>query len=146
MCEGARLPLLLRGCLLAVLVFGVVDSASAQYAGPAILSRGEAPASISLPSIKFRPFIDVSGTYSTGLTAVSLSSSGQITNQASTGTRLAFGISGHHRWRRSDLSVDYRGSISHYFRTKYYDGMSHSLLLGFRHEINRRTVLTLSQT
>jgi hypothetical protein len=146
MCEGARIILLLKGLPVALLALGLADLASAQYAGPAILSRGEAPGSISLPTIKFRPFLEAAAIYSTGLTAFSVSSTGEIANSSSAGTRLAFGLSGHHRWRRSDLSLDYRGSMSHYLRQTYYDGMSHSRLLGFRHDINRRAVLTVSQS
>jgi hypothetical protein len=129
-----------------LLLLGAAHVVLAQYSGPAILSRGEAPGSISLPAIRFRPYVDVSGIYSTGLAGVIVSDTGELASTASAGVRLAFGISGHQRWRRTNLSVDYRGSVSHYLRRTYYDGMSQSILLGLRHNINRRMTLNLSQT
>ena len=48
-------------------LFGLTLPAFAQYAGPAILSRGEAPAAMSAPEIKFRPFVEFTAGYQTEL-------------------------------------------------------------------------------
>ena len=53
---------------LAVLILTI--PAFAQYAGPAILSRGEAPSAMSAPQINFRPYFDVNAVYDTGLAGV----------------------------------------------------------------------------
>ena len=44
--------------------------AFAQYACPAILSRGDAPASMSTAEIDFRPFVNIAGAYTTGLSGL----------------------------------------------------------------------------
>ena len=119
--------------------------ASAQYAGPALLTRGEAPGMATMPTIRFRPFADLSAVYDTGLTGVSLNTSGELRSRASIGVRLAFGISGTHQWRHTNLGVDYRGSISHYVDQSYYDGMSHSLMIGLTHQFSRHISMSFSE-
>jgi hypothetical protein len=48
--------------------------AFAQFGGPAILSRGDAPAAMSVPQIDFIPFLSLVGVYDTGLATVSVNS------------------------------------------------------------------------
>jgi hypothetical protein len=119
--------------------------AFAQYAGPAILSRGEAPAALSLPQIDFRPFVEFSAVYDTGLTGVGVDSQGQLGNQASVGLSLTGGISGVHSWRHTKIGLDYRGSLYHYVQTTFYDSSDQSLMLGITHQISRHMTLTLSE-
>jgi len=69
---------------LAALVF-LAAPAFAQYAGPAILSRGDAPAAMIAPQIDFIPFLSVVGVYDTGLAGVSLNSQGELANASSEG-------------------------------------------------------------
>jgi hypothetical protein len=45
----------------------MAQSDAGGYAGPAILSRGETPGTLSAVPIAFRPYIGVSGDYSTDL-------------------------------------------------------------------------------
>src|SRR5579871_6178251 len=93
---------------------GVALPAFAQYAGPAILSRGEAPAAMSAPEIKFRPFVELTGIYSTGLAGVATDAQGNVANVDSAGIELTFGVSGTHSWKHTKLGLDYRGSLDHY--------------------------------
>jgi hypothetical protein len=129
-----------------LLLTAAAQLASAQFAGPALLTRGEAPGAASAPTIEFQPFIEVGAIYSNGLAGVILSDSGELANSASGGVRLAFGISGRHRWRRTDVGLNYRGSMSHYFRQTFYDSVDHSLLLGVKHTVSRHIDLQLSQS
>ena len=128
-----------------MLLFGAARLALAQYAGPALLTRGEAPASAAQPTIEFRPFVEVTGIYDTGLAAFTVTDTGALANTSSAGERVAFGISGTHRRAHTTFGATYRGSISHFARQTYYDGMSHSLLLGLKHEFTRHISLDLSE-
>ena len=130
--------------LLAML--GMAMPVFGQYAGPAILSRGEAPAAMNGPEISFRPFVDVSGVYSTGLSGVTADSQGNIANQFSAGLEVAAGISGSHHWRHTVLGLSYRGDYNHYFRTSGLDTTDHSLLLGITHQLTRHITLSWSNS
>ena len=119
--------------------------ACAQYAGPAILSRGEAPAAMGAPQISFRPYLELTGVYDTGLTGVAVNSNGEIGNQDSYGVEVTGGISGIHSWKHTMLALDYRGSYRHYTQQTYYDGSDQSLMLGITHQFTRRTSLVLHE-
>jgi len=132
------------GRILALL--GWTLPALAQYAGPAILSRGEAPAAMDTPAISFRPFLEVRGVYDTGLAGVAVSDQGDLANQASEGVMAAWGISGSHSWRHTKIGLDYRGSLSHYAKQTYYDSTDQSLMLGITHQMTRHSSLVLRET
>ncbi len=118
----------------------------AQYAGPAVLSRGEAPAAMSAPQIDFRPFLEVTGTYDTGLTGVTVNSQGQLGSTDSYGMQLTGGISGVHSWKHTKVGLDYTGTLTHNFKTTYYDSTNQSLSLGITHEFSRRMALVLRES
>ena len=119
----------------------------AQYAGPAILSRDEAPAAMEAPQISFRPYFDVNAIYDTGLAGVIVTDAqGDLANSASAGVEVAGGISGSHNWKHTKLGLDYHGSLYHYFKQTYYDNTNHSLLLSLTHQFSRHTTLTLGET
>lgn len=115
----------------------------AQYAGPAILSRGEAPSAMTGPQIEFRPFVEVTGIYDTGLAGVAVNDQGQIGNAASGGLRVGWGVSGSHNWRHTELGLDYHGDVNYYSGTTYFDSSDHSLLLGLRHQFSRHVMFSL---
>jgi hypothetical protein len=127
-------------------VLTVVFPAAAQYAGPALLSRGEAPAAMSLPDIRFQPFIEASATYNTGLSSVTVTPAGQLATGSSYGTALNWGISGSHSWRHDRLGLSYRGGLTHYFSQKGYDSIDQSLMLGYTHDFSRHTVFTFRES
>lgn len=118
----------------------------AQYAGPAILSRGEAPAAMAAPQIDFRPFVDLAAVYDTGLAGVAVNSQGQLGNEASEGLELTAGISGVHSWRHTKIGLDYRGSIRRYLHATSYDSTDQSLMLGIVHQVSRHVSLTLNES
>jgi len=107
---------------------------SAQYAGPAILSRGEAPAALSLPEIRFRPYAEASGTYEQGLAGVSINEQGQLVAGHSFGMGLIWGVGGIHSWRHTKVGLDYRGSLLHYAQHQGFDSVDQALLISLTHQ------------
>lgn len=126
--------------LLAVL--GMAAPLFGQYGGPAILSRGEAPAAMVGPDINFRPFVEVSGIYSTGLSGVSVNSQGNVPNDSGVGVTGMVGVSGSHNWRHTLLGLTFLGGYSHYFGKGTYDNIDMSMLMGFRRQLSRHVSLT----
>jgi len=117
-----------------------------QYAGPAILSRGEAPAALASAQLDFRPYVEIASVYSTGLAGVLVSSTGQVANTTGYGVSITGGISGIHRWRHTKIALDYRGSLYYYKPADYYDNGDQSLMIGISHQFSRHTLLTLRET
>jgi hypothetical protein len=118
----------------------------AQYAGPAILSRGEAPAAMASPQIDFRPFVELDAVYDTGLSGVAVNAQGQLGNEASEGLELTAGISGVHSWKHTKLGLDYRGSVRRYTQATSYDSTDQSLMLGIVQQFSRHVSLTLNES
>jgi len=127
-------------------LFGLALPAFAQYAGPAILSRGEAPAAMSAPEIKFRPFVEITAGYETGLSGVAVTNAqGNLPNADSYDLGLTWGISGSHNWKHTKLGLDYRGSLSHYQQQTTYDSITQAFLLSFTQQITRHISLSLRE-
>jgi hypothetical protein len=120
--------------------------AFAQYAGPAILSRGDAPAAMATSQVDFRPFIDIGGIYATGLSGLVTNSQGTtLGNVSSAGLLLTFGVSGIHSWKHTKVGVDYLGSITHYTQATYGNYDNQSLLLSVTHQFSPHTTFTLGE-
>ena len=131
----------------ALAILGFALPVFAQYAGPAILSRGEAPAGMSTPQISFRPYIDVSAVYDTGLAGVvAPNSNGPLANTAAAGIELSGGVSGTHSWRHTKVGLDYNGSVRHYNKKTYFDGTDQSLMLSIVQQFTRHITLTMRET
>jgi hypothetical protein len=131
--------------LLVLLTPLLVVPAWAQFSGPAILSRGEAPAAMAAPQVDFRPFIELGGVYDTGLAGVAVNAQGQPLNDSSEGASVIWGISGSHSWHHTTVGLDYRGSLTRY-NLKEYDYIDQSLLLGLTHQITRNIKVKLRQS
>ena len=127
-------------------VFFLAVPAFAQYAGPAILSRGDAPAAMNVPQIDFIPFLSVVGVYDTGLATVSVNSQGELANAASKGVEVDFGISGVHSWKHTKISLNYGGAAREYSQATSYSGVDQSLMLGITHQFSRHVVLQLNES
>jgi hypothetical protein len=118
-----------------------------QYAGPAILSRGEAPAAMAAPQISFRPYLELTGLYDTGLAGVGVvDAQGDLANVASQGYGATLGISGTHSWRHTRLSLDYQGSAQEFNRQTSYDTINQSLMFEVKHQFTRHIGLSLRET
>jgi hypothetical protein len=137
--SNVKMPRLAALFLLAVPAF-------AQYAGPAILSRGDAPAAMEAPKIDFVPFLSVLAVYDTGLNGVSVNSQGQLASANSEGVDVNFGISGVHSWKHTRISLNYAGSVREYSPASYYSGLNQSLMLGIVHQLSRHVSLQLNES
>jgi hypothetical protein len=118
----------------------------AQYAGPALLTRGEIPKSMQPAQIDFRPYIELNGIYDTGLTGVSTDQYGNIPQSDGYGGEAAFGIYGVHRWKRTSVGLDYRGNVRHYTRSGFYDGSDHTISLGLTRQTTRHTSISIRES
>jgi len=73
-----------------------------QYGGPAVLTRGQAPAAMAASQIDFRPYLSLTGGYDRGLNGVGIDPSGQAFSVSSYSVEATAGISGLHAgtsWR-----------------------------------------------
>jgi hypothetical protein len=133
--------------LRALVVIGSTAPLWAQYAGPAILSRGEAPNAVRSAPVSFRPFVEITGVYDTGLAGVGVvDAQGNLGNAAAEGVEITGGVSGSHRWRRTSIGLDYQGSFRHYTEQTYFDGGDQALNLGLTHQVSRRASFSLRES
>jgi len=133
-------------CALVLPVYAQIDPFGSSDAGPALLTRGQAPAAMATPQIDLRPFVEVDGIYDTGLAGVILNNQGQLAEAAAGGVEIAGGISGVHSWKHSTIGLDYRGTFRDYTQQTYYDGTDQSLLLGITHQISKHVSLALRES
>jgi hypothetical protein len=117
--------------------------ALAQYAGPAILSRGDTPTAMNNAQVSFRPYFEFNGIYDSGLAGPGVTQQGQLGTTGAAGIQLAGGISGSHSWRRTSIGVDYHGNINHYFHKTFYDATDQFLALGIKHQFSRHVALNV---
>ena len=132
---------LLRGFVmigLALPVFG-------QYAGPAILSRGEAPAAMSTPTVDFAFSLALTATYTDGLQGVATNTQGQLERVNSYGGGATVGLSGAHSWKHTRLGVNYSGSFYDYADASYFAGLSQGISLGLVHQFSRHVSFTVRE-
>lgn len=123
------------------------EQQSSEYEGPAILSRGGAATVVKgTELLLLRPYVAVSGVYDSGLGTVSVDQQGHAVVADSFGEEVRLGVTGRHNWKKTEIDLDYRGSLRHYSRSSYYDGMDNSLMLTLRHEASRRVRLELEET
>src|SRR5207253_264179 len=124
----------------------MVAPAFAQYAAPAILLRGEAPAPMQGMAIDFRPFLEFAGSYDAGLRGVAVNSQGNPVNDKSFGAQVTAGVSGTHSWKHIKLGLDYRASARHNPGLSYYDGTDQSLRLGVTDRLSRHATFVLRES
>jgi len=118
----------------------------AQYGGPAILARGQAPGAMAATQIDFRPYVSVTGIYDTGLNGVSVGANGAPVNDASYGVSIGYGVSGLHSWKHTKIGLNYSGNFSHYDKS-FYDGVnSQSLQLSLSHQVSRHAVVSFNNS
>ena len=128
----------------AIAALASVSPLFAQYGGPAILARGQAPGAMATAQIDFRPFVSVMGVYDHGLNGVSVEANGVPVNDASYGVMIGYGVSGLHSWKHTKVGLSYSGSFAHYAKT-FYDGInSQSLQLSVTHQLSRHATLSLN--
>jgi hypothetical protein len=110
----------------------------AQYAGPAILSRGEAPAAMTVPSVDFAFSVALTAGYSNGLAGLQTANAqGKLPSLSSDSVGLTFGVSGAHSWRHTRLGLNYSGGITDYFSAQHFNGISQGLAMSLTHQFSR---------
>jgi hypothetical protein len=128
-------------------IFAIGLPLYAQYAGPAILARGEAPAAMSGLSFSFRPYVSFSSSYNSGLAGVAITDQGQLATASSYGATISGGISGSHRWKHTNLGLDYRGSYGYYPRVgQQNNSYDQTFLFGVTHQFSRHLVFDLRES
>jgi hypothetical protein len=125
------------------LLLAVAAPLHAQYGGPAVLTRGQAPAPMAASQIDFRPVLSVMGGYDYGLNGVGVNPNGRVFNVSAYSIQATGGVSGVHSWRRTSVGLDYSASIRHFFGNSYYDGFDQRLLLSVAHQFSRHTMFSL---
>ncbi|MBK9169250.1 MAG: hypothetical protein IPM24_17560 [Bryobacterales bacterium] len=117
------------------------------YSGPAVLSRSSGSI-LRLPreSVRFRPMFGVNGVYDTSFAAVSVDEQGNQIQQNLTGVEGTAGILGFRRFRRGNVSADYRGNYRRYNQSQLFNGSDHLFALGYTHQVNRQVQFSLRQT
>jgi hypothetical protein len=123
----------------------LVLPAFGQYAGPAILSRGDAPAAMAAPQITFQPFLSVGGSYTTGLSGVTVNTQGNLANVSAYGVTVAGGISGSHSWRHTHIGLDYHASYAIYPNASTYNSFSQALSFGLSQQVTRHIKFSLRE-
>ena len=128
-------------------MFGLALPAFAQYAGPAILSRGEAPAAMSAPTVDFALSLSLMANYTTGLSGVSApNAQGQLADTSSYGAGVTIGVSGAHSWRHTHIGLSYSGSFTDYPSASYFAGLSQGLSFGLTQQFSRHIAFSLRQS
>jgi len=114
------------------------EKASAEYSGPAVLSRGiSASEPMNPKNVRFTPTVGVEYVYNAGLTGVSLQPNGQLSNANSSGVQLTYGLTGTKVYRKDTVSLSFSGSVYDYLQQSSYNGSSNSLALTWRHKLSR---------
>jgi hypothetical protein len=120
--------------------------AYAQYGGPALLTRGEAPKGMSASQIDFRPFLTIQAGYDSGINGVTVDTNGTNNSVSSTSVNVSGGVSGLHSWKHTMLGLDYRVGLRHYNSQSFFDGSDQTLMLGVTHQFTRHSMLMLRET
>jgi hypothetical protein len=141
----ARIGVLAVARRAAVLLVAAAFPAFSQYAGPAILSRGEAPEPLMSPQLTFQPYIGAQAYVDTGLAGVAVGSQGQLINTTGEGGALVWGVSGRHTWRHTRLGVVYTGDYYRYDQSSY-NTIDQSAMIGLSQQFTRHASLTLRES
>jgi len=98
---------------------------------------------MATPEIRFQPFVEISGSYTTGLANVGVSELGELANASSPGVVLTWGVSGFKSWRHDKVGVSYRGNLAHYTAKSSYDYIDQSMMLSAVHQFSRRVTFDI---
>jgi hypothetical protein len=95
--------------------------------------------------LAFRPFVEVTGIYSTGLATVAVDSAGDLANASGQGVEVVGGISGSHSWKHTQIGLSYRGDYRSYTYSAY-NNSDQSLMLGVKHQFTRHVLFDLRES
>ena len=113
------------------------QKASAEYSGPAVLSRGiSASEPMNPKNVKFTPQVGLEYIVQTGITGLR-ADNGKLQNDLSNGVQLSYGLTGEKVFRHDVFSLNLTGNLFHYFQTPELDGTDNQLALTWRHKISK---------
>jgi hypothetical protein len=111
--------------------------ASAEYSGPAVLSRGiSASEPLNPKNVKFTPSVGVEYIYNSGLTGTTVKN-GRLLDANSSGVQLSYGITGEKVFKRDTFSLGFHGSLYHYMQQSNFDGTDNELSMTWTHRLSR---------
>jgi hypothetical protein len=114
------------------------QKASAEYSGPAVLSRGiSASQPLNPKNIRFTPNVGVEYVYSSGLTGTAVQSNGSVTDASSSGVQLSYGIVGEKVLKKDTISLGFSGNLYHYVQASSLDGSDNQLSFTWSHHLSR---------
>jgi hypothetical protein len=129
-----------RLIVIAGLLASVAEAQLSDYLGPSIMSRGAGDIGTRAgQNVDLRFFVNLNGTYDTGLVPLSTGTNGQLVDPGGlVGVEAQIGAYGTHSWRRANLGLDYKGNYRHYNQQSYFDGSDQQLVLGYTYQKSRR--------
>jgi hypothetical protein len=116
-----------------------------EYTGPSVLSRGGGGGVAPASPIAFRPYVNVAGLYTSGLTGATVRPDGTLADDDRFGGEGALGLYGYRGWKRTVVGLNYRGDYRRYAPSSHYDRSNHFLVFGVTHNPNRHVSITLRQ-
>ena len=119
------------------------DDVTQPYGGPSLAGRGFSPGIV--PQIDLTPFVEISGTYGSGLNGIAIDPQGVTKTAAAAGVQYAIGLSGARAWRHTSLSLNYAASTTRYFTSAAYNNSTQSLSLGFTRVLSRHATLSVRE-
>jgi hypothetical protein len=123
------------------------DARDSAYDGPSILSRDNSFREAKGRLKAFGLYAQIIGVYDSGLTPATASAGGKPANPGpSQGVETSFGVSASHRWRRGELSIEYRGAYRQYTNAPAFDGLDQFLQVAYRRALLRHLNLDLHNT
>jgi hypothetical protein len=113
------------------------QKASAEYAGPAVLSRGiSASEPMNPKNIRFTPTAGLEYVYNSGITGV-VPQNGKFSDDASSGVQVSYGLIGEKVYKKDTVSLGFHGSVYHYAKDSSRDGSDNELAFTWRHRLSR---------
>lgn len=123
------------------------QKASAEYSGPAVLSRGiTASQEMNAKNMKITPQVGFEGVVNTGITGATLDANGKIPDQWAPGMQLTYGLAGTKLLKKDSLTLSFGGSLYHYPGQSNYDGTDNHLLLVWQHRLSKRITVGFSES
>jgi hypothetical protein len=126
-------------------MFALALPVCAQYAGPAILSRGEAPAALNVPSVDFAISLSLGAAYTDGLIGITANNQENLVRQGSYGGSATVGLSGSHSWKHTHIGLAYSGGVSEYAGAPI-TGISQGASIGLSHQFSRHISFHVSES
>jgi hypothetical protein len=123
------------------------DPQDSAYDGPSILSRGSGlPQGTKGAMNAFGLYAQIIGVYDSGLTTAPAALGKPAAAIGSFGEETNFGAKASHRWRRGELSVEYRGSYRRYTAAPALNGLDQFLQLDYSQALLPHLTLDLKNT